>query len=537
MKTKRILSALLGLVMILALLPTAAFAASTTITITIAEPVDGQPLPTTASVAESYLQVTNITWRETTAPDDVYKNIANFYIEAKPGSGFTFTKGSITATVNGVKANAYYADATKAEVSYTFVTSEKVTYSMPPANPVNVTYDTFDYRAYANIYPDIKAAYGYDAQKLWAHYVNYGKAEGRVAFAISASDNPKSGATIYKNAAAGTGYTSYDPHGPSTVPATYLDPLPPSSSDQSHDPWRLKQLTHYYDMSNAKLVAEWYSIYDVIDNQKTGWNYNLVRMNRRSELDGELLYRAIVFEKVYCYENDVPAMVNTSGGGGTHGRSRISDKDYQAAKASIEYQRAAQSDGIILLHWYYATRKTIESMHVYTLSFPTPPANPGTAGQTIPAAPANMAYASTQAVDLDGKKVEFQMYALRDASGGENNYIKVRDLALALNGTAARFSVDWDGAVNLVAGAAYTPNGSENSTPFSGDRAYKTPTSPTNVNGKASDLRAIVLTDDKGGGYTYYKLRDLGQKLGFNVGWSVEKGVFIETGKPYTDAD
>ena len=35
----------------------------------------------------------------------------------------------------------------------------------------------------------------------------------------------------------------------------------------------------------------------------------------------------------------------------------------------------------------------------------------------------------------------------------------------------------------------------------------------------------------------YYMLRDLGQKLGFNVGWSAEKGVFIETGRPYTDTD
>ena len=29
---------------------------------------------------------------------------------------------------------------------------------------------------------------------------------------------------------------------------------------------------------------------------------------------------------------------------------------------------------------------------------------------------------------------------------------------------------------------------------------------------------------------TYYKLRDLGQALGFHVGWSAEQGVYIETG-------
>ena len=45
-----------------------------------------------------------------------------------------------------------------------------------------------------------------------------------------------------------------------------------------------------------------------------------------------------------------------------------------------------------------------------------------------------------------------------------------------------------------------------------------------------------MLTDDSGGAYTYYKLRDLGKALGFNVDWSAEKGVFVETDKPYSGA-
>ncbi len=52
----------------------------------------------------------------------------------------------------------------------------------------------------------------------------------------------------------------------------------------------------------------------------------------------------------------------------------------------------------------------------------------------------------------------------------------------------------------------YEQNGSELTTPFTGDN---------------------------GGGYTYYQLRDLGRALGFNVGWSANKGVFLETTKPY----
>ena len=161
------------------------------------------------------------------------------------------------------------------------------------------------------------------------------------------------------------------------------------------------------------------------------------------------------------------------------------------------------------------------------------PDNPNDGGSTmIPSY--GTAYASTQMVEIDGRKARFEMYALKDADGNPTNYVKVRDLALALNGTAAQFSVDWDGAVNLTAGRPYVSNGSENFTPFSGNRSYTTPANPTYVNAAASDLIAIVLTDDEGGGYTYYQLRDLGRKLGFNVDWTGERGVFVETDKPYT---
>ncbi len=170
---------------------------------------------------------------------------------------------------------------------------------------------------------------------------------------------------------------------------------------------------------------------------------------------------------------------------------------------------------------------------------PTQPTTPATPTQpTAPAAPTqpsgNLAYASTQTVLVDGKAVNFEMYALKDANGNPTNYIKLRDIASVVNGTAAQFEVGWNGAVNIETGKAYTANGSEMKTPYSGDRAYKSADSATTVNGGAASLEAIVLTDDNGGAYTYYKLRDLGMALGFNVGWSVEKGVFVETDKPYS---
>ncbi len=149
----------------------------------------------------------------------------------------------------------------------------------------------------------------------------------------------------------------------------------------------------------------------------------------------------------------------------------------------------------------------------------------------------NTAYASTQEVDVDGVPVEFACYALKDDEGNMTNYVKLRDLAAALNGTAAQFAVGWDGAVTITTQSAYTPDGTEGDTPYSGDRTYSQPTAATKVDGKAVELDAFVLHDDEGGGYTYYLLRDLGKALGFNVGWSNEKGVFVETDKPYDPAN
>lgn len=147
------------------------------------------------------------------------------------------------------------------------------------------------------------------------------------------------------------------------------------------------------------------------------------------------------------------------------------------------------------------------------------------------------AFASTQTVLVDGKPVTLQAYALKDAKGNPTNYVKLRDVAWILNGSGAQFNVGWDGSVNILTCTPYTPNGSEMSTPFSGNRNYTVPSAATNIDGRKASLTAISLTDDRGGGYTYYQLRDLGRALGFNVGWSAQQGIFIQTDRPYSDAD
>lgn len=97
---------------------------------------------------------------------------------------------------------------------------------------------------------------------------------------------------------------------------------------------------------------------------------------------------------------------------------------------------------------------------------------------------------------------------------GATNYIRARDLAVILGGRTA-----YQGATDKA--------------PFNTNMAYAKYTAPTYVDGKAVNLDAIQI-EYNGGGYTYYKLRDLGQALGFIVGYdNATDTVFIETNKPY----
>lgn len=146
------------------------------------------------------------------------------------------------------------------------------------------------------------------------------------------------------------------------------------------------------------------------------------------------------------------------------------------------------------------------------------------------------AFARTQTIDLDGAPVTLATYALVDENGGETNYIRLRDLASILNPTEARFAVAWDGVANTISltpHTEYTPDGSEMNTPFHTDRSANPSAAATLVGGEAAALDAIAFADDNGGGYTYYKLRDLAGVLGFNVDWTAERGIFIESAVPY----
>lgn len=161
----------------------------------------------------------------------------------------------------------------------------------------------------------------------------------------------------------------------------------------------------------------------------------------------------------------------------------------------------------------------------------------GSGSSILPDAAGGTAYPSLQTVLVDGQPKEVQMYALKN-DVGSTNYIKLRDLAALLDGTAAQFDVqvDRNWQVMLDPGPYLHPNGQELAVLFDGARPYVPYAAPTLVSGAAVALSAFRLTDDAGGGHTYYQLRDLGQALGFNVGWDGSH-VFIDTAAPYDPAD
>ena len=117
---------------------------------------------------------------------------------------------------------------------------------------------------------------------------------------------------------------------------------------------------------------------------------------------------------------------------------------------------------------------------------------------------------------------------------GGSNYFKIRDVAALLNGTEKQFSVGYDAALSSVTattGEGYEKLDSDLAGAASGgDRTADPSADSIYVNGEK--IEAEVYKID---GSNYFKLRDLGKALDFYVGWSAERGMYIETAKPYAE--
>ncbi len=123
---------------------------------------------------------------------------------------------------------------------------------------------------------------------------------------------------------------------------------------------------------------------------------------------------------------------------------------------------------------------------------------------------------SEQKLTVDGVPAECEKYNV----DGEN-YFKLRDLAQLMNGTGSRFSVSWDGeagVVSIVSGETYIPVGGELEVGADKSETAAPSTQTVMVNGEVrTDLRAYNI-----GGNNYFRLRDLGEAVGFRVDYDAE---------------
>lgn len=163
----------------------------------------------------------------------------------------------------------------------------------------------FDYQTYADTYPDLKAAFGYDAAALYNHYETNGKAEGRVAvFTEAATTQPTQTDTTTK-----------------TTASENLDPLPPLNPSKMPD-W-FDARTSVESMTNARLVAEYNALVPYMEEHDLSFEGPL---SRKEELLSEMNIRLTRYD---YYEDYKDAFGEEAAAG---------------IKNDPAYQRAAASD-------------------------------------------------------------------------------------------------------------------------------------------------------------------------------------------------
>jgi hypothetical protein len=120
---------------------------------------------------------------------------------------------------------------------------------------------------------------------------------------------------------------------------------------------------------------------------------------------------------------------------------------------------------------------------------------------------------TASSVVVNGKAISFEAYNIDG-----NNFFKLRDLAMAVNGTAKKFEVTWDdakNAISLVSGQAYTSVGGELAVSEKQTTKGAAPTaSKILVNGQDVQLTAYNIE-----GNNYFKLRDIAKVMDTGTTW------------------
>jgi hypothetical protein len=123
------------------------------------------------------------------------------------------------------------------------------------------------------------------------------------------------------------------------------------------------------------------------------------------------------------------------------------------------------------------------------------------------------AYPTNSSVLINGTRVPFEAYTIENRT-----HFKLRDLAMAFNGSEKQFEVGWDEsvkAINLQTGQPYTASGGELTlTANQGIKKAAFSTAKVYINGVEANLTAYVID-----GRTYFRLQDLGSAIDFGITW------------------
>jgi len=134
-------------------------------------------------------------------------------------------------------------------------------------------------------------------------------------------------------------------------------------------------------------------------------------------------------------------------------------------------------------------------------------------------------------VIVNGNKISFTAYNV-----GGNNYFKLRDIAMALNGSEKNFNVGWDGVnhiISLTKNQGYTVVGGELVVNPEADISHlpQVTESKITVDGERIWIIGFGIGDNN-----YFKLRDIGKCFDFGIGWdSATKTITIDTAESYIE--
>lgn len=129
---------------------------------------------------------------------------------------------------------------------------------------------------------------------------------------------------------------------------------------------------------------------------------------------------------------------------------------------------------------------------------------------------------STATISINGKEYELAGYNVNNS-----NYYKIRDIAMLMRSTSARFNVEWDPALNgisILTGIKYEIIGGELENETHNSLEITETTSPIYIDGEPADITAYTIN-----GSTYFKIRDIADAAGFRIDWNNELQTIVIT--------